>query len=59
MLARLLDTPTLQRLFRQSPGGARPARAAAGDHAINRSILDSARFRLHRICLAVRGILEP
>jgi hypothetical protein len=30
----------LQRLFRQSPGGARPARAAAGDHAINRSILD-------------------
>jgi len=36
-LTRLLDTPALQRHFRQSPGGARSARAAAGDHAMNRS----------------------
>jgi hypothetical protein len=32
----------LQRLFRQSPGGARPVRAAASDHVENRSILDRA-----------------
>jgi len=37
VLTRLLDTPALQRHFRQSPGGARSARAAAGDHAMNRS----------------------
>jgi hypothetical protein len=33
--ARLPDTPALQRLSRQSPGGARPVRDAAGDHVVN------------------------
>jgi hypothetical protein len=37
---RLSATPALQRLLRQSPGGARPVRAAADDHVGNRSILD-------------------
>ena len=44
MLARLPGTPALQRLFRQSPGGARPGRAAASDHVENRSISGQARW---------------
>ena len=32
VLARLPGTPALRRLLRQSPGGARPGRAAASDH---------------------------
>ncbi len=40
MLARLPGPPALQRLLRQSPGGARPGRAAASDHVENRSILN-------------------
>jgi hypothetical protein len=35
---RLPDTPDLQRLLRQPPGGARPVRAPADDHVVNRSI---------------------
>ena len=41
MLARFPGTPALQRLFRQSPGGARPGRAAASDHVENRSIYNT------------------
>ena len=42
VLARLPGTPALQRLLWQSPGGARPVRAAASDHAENRSIVKPA-----------------
>jgi len=37
VLARRLDTPDLQRLFRRSPGSACPVRGPAGDHVGNRS----------------------
>jgi len=35
-LARLPDTPDLQRLLQRSPGGSRPVRGPAGDHVANR-----------------------
>ena len=38
---RLIDTPTLQRLFRQPPGSVGLVRATADDHVENRSILDA------------------
>ena len=41
VLARLLDTPHLQRLLRRSPGGACPVRGSAGDPVANRSIYNT------------------
>jgi len=40
VLARLLDTPDLQRLFTTVPGSARSVRDCAGDHVANCSFLD-------------------
>jgi hypothetical protein len=40
VLVRLPDTPDLQRLLRQSPGGACPIRGSFGDPVANRSFLD-------------------
>ncbi len=41
VLARLLDTPDLQRLLRRSPGSAYPVRGSAGDRVANRSIYNT------------------
>src|SRR5437870_581123 len=41
--AQPLDKPALRRLLRRLPGGARPVRASAGDHVVNRSIYNTER----------------
>jgi hypothetical protein len=58
VLARFPGTPALQRLFRQSPGGARPGRLAASDHVENRSIYNTQSARptgIRRVCAAELG----
>ncbi len=49
VLARLPDTPDLQRLLRRSPGGARPVQGSVGDHVADRSFLDRPRAAAPRV----------